>query len=204
MARGKPSLASTVNPEEIVYSGEELGNTPNFLLKDENGDETLGIIVNQYGYNLAVLKDCYKTEKNESGESVVVHYKKWDEFAYLGTFEAAYMHYIKYLFKKKDAQMRRAKDLKEIVKNREEIKKMVSEQLPFFVDGAIKESAELIKQKETLKHQINSVKKELDEMQPVVEEIKRTIRNAKKATKYTQMEEDDDGDFNRYKGSREK
>jgi len=190
MARGKPSLASTVDPNEIVYSGEELGNPPNFLLKDENGNETLGIVINQYGYNLVTLKDNYRNDKNEEGKDIVVHYKKWEEFAYLGSFEAAYMHYIKFLYKKKDAQLKKARDLKEIVRNREEVKKMVAEQLPAYIDSAIAESAELVTKKEQLKHQINTITEELAELKPVVESLKQAMRNAKKASKYTQMEEE--------------
>lgn len=190
MGRGKPSLATTVNPDEIVYSGEELGNIPNFLLPDEKGNETLGIIVDQFGYNLSRLKDCYKKEKDENGIEKVVHYRKWEDIKYTGTFEAAYMEYIKLIIKRKDSQLKKARDLKEIVAIRKEIRDMVAKQLPTFVSDSEKEVLDLLKQKDTIKYCITELTKELEEMEPEVEKIRKAIKNAKKAKKYTKMEEE--------------
>ena len=69
----KETLASTVDPSEIVDLGEEV-NVPNYLI-----DDTYGILLDEYGSTLVERKISYRTGKDEDGinEGKVIQYISW-------------------------------------------------------------------------------------------------------------------------------
>lgn len=179
MARGKRSLVETVNPEDIVYSGEVVGE-PNILLPDTKKNYTYGIFVDPLNYKLAVLKDCYRTDKDESGNEQVVHYKKWSDIAYLNSFESTYYKYIEQLTTSKDAKLKRCNSIQEVISIREEIKILVSETFPQIISQSIEKGCELIQENEELKQQIQETEAMVQEAKYAHEELMNLIKEKRK------------------------
>lgn len=124
MARGKKSLLET-SDLPVVYTDEEKGQIPYFLIDDEWGvscDERQEILVKK--------KIANKTVKDENGENEhIEQYTMWDSICYPSTFTDAINSYVKKKSRSMKSKIYKSSDYKDILNVQNEIKSIVAKSL---------------------------------------------------------------------------
>lgn len=175
----RKTLAETVSPEEIIYKDEDIGSVPNIVLPDEKKEYTYGIYTDDYGYHVVKLKDAHKTEEVD-GENKVVHYNQWVELKHLSSFSAAYLAYIEIITKRKDAQIKKSKNIQDIIDSHNYIKSIVEESLnSVAVDQATKVTA-AVDELFDLKTEMAKARQQLQQMVAECDELTKLIKEKRK------------------------
>ena len=119
MARGRKKVLEESELPIKVTKNED-GCIPFFLI-----EENYGIAVDSYCYKLCKRIVANRTIKDDDGKpSYIEQYFKWDSFKYCSSFESIMETYIEC----KDRELK-SKDYKDIIKNQEEIKKILHKAL---------------------------------------------------------------------------
>lgn len=173
--KGKLSLLDTTPPEDIIYTDEETGIMPFFLIEDD-----WGIACDQYCYKLVNKKQASKTGKEENGEDPekVYSYFRWDDIKYASNIEGIIDCYIGVKEKLLHAQYIKQKDVQTLINIRLQIKAIIEK--AFGVDALteqIKVASGLVESSQKLKSKIDTVKENLHE---VVDVKNKTIEEIKK------------------------
>lgn len=180
--KGKLSLLDTTPPEDIIYTDEEAGIMPFFLIEDD-----WGIACDQYCYKLVNKKQASKTGKEENGEDPekVYSYYRWDDIKYASDEVGILDCYVDVKKKLKYAQYIKEKDIQAIINVNLEIKAIIEK--AFSVDIITKQTEEvcdIFEVSQKLKSKIDKVKENLHE---VVDVKNKTIQEIK-AVKMSFME----------------
>ena len=109
----KETLASSVDPSEIIISTEEV-NPPNYLI-----DETFGIVVDEYDSTLVERKIAHRTGKETDGENEgkVIQYIAWTPVkthTYGRNIFGALENYAKYVTGTKMKQLKKSTNFDEV------------------------------------------------------------------------------------------
>ncbi len=175
----RKSLAETVSPEDIVYKDEDIGSVPNLLLPDEKKEYTYGIYTDDFGYHIVKLKDAYKTEDID-GESRVVHYNQWVELKHLSTFNSAYVMYVDMITKRKDAQIKKSKNIQDIIDSHNYIKTIVEDSLKGILNDQSIKVAENIDKLSELNSEMSKARQQLRQMVIECDELTKLIKEKRK------------------------
>ena len=174
----KETLASTVDPSEIVDLGEEI-NIPNYLI-----DETYGVLLDEYGSTLVERKISYRTGKAEDGENEgkVIQYINWTPVKthiYGRNVFDAFENYANYVNGKTLKQLKKETDfntVKQIYLDTQSTIRKAMKSSQFSSD--IVEHSTLINEIAELKAKlkaINNVLAEADELREMVKEKRRIV-----------------------------
>ena len=174
----KETLASQVDPSEIIISNEEVG-TPNYLIDDTYA------ISGQYGdFALVERKTKYRTGKAEDGvnEGKVIQYIGWDTVSphsYGRTPFDILENYANYINLKKFKQLNKSQnfdDVKQIYLDTQSTIRKAMKSTQFTSD--IIEHGTLINEISELKAKlkaINDVFKDADELRELIKDKRRII-----------------------------
>lgn len=163
MARGKQTLAETVDPSEIVDLTHIEENAPNVLITDDFG------INGGYGdFALVERKFAHKTGKEEDGENCgkVIKYTKWEDVNYGATIFNCIKNYCKYVNLTEIKKLKKCKEFEDI----EAIFNKTNETVDKFL---AKYSSNLSNNQETslnLIDTINKLQSKISQVDKVVEE----------------------------------
>lgn len=174
----KETLASTVDPSEIVDLGEEV-NIPNYLI-----DETYGVLLDEYGSTLVERKISYRTGKESDGENEgkVIQYISWTPVKthiYGRTIFDAFDNYAKYVTGRKMKELNRCTnfdEVKQIYLDTQSTIRKALKSTEFTSD--VKTQATLIDEIAELKaklKEVNGVLAEADELRDLIKSKRRII-----------------------------
>ena len=183
----KETLASSVDPSEIITSTEEV-NPPNYLI-----DETLGIVVDEYDSTLVERKIALRTGKESDGENEgkVIQYIAWTPVkthTYGRNIFGALENYAKYVTGTKMKQLKKSTnfdEVKQIYLDTQETIRQAMKSTQFSSDivehGAlINEIAEL----KTKLKEVNDVLAEADELRDLIKSKRRIIMGETESKKH--------------------
>ena len=175
MPRGRKKAEDTELP--IITTEEESGTTPFFLIDDE-----FGIACDQYSYMLCRKKRATRTVKDEDGnDDHIEEYWMWSAYRYTSTFESIMQCYVKQKERDLNKKLIKEKDFKAILKNYEEIHEIIKNALS--VEGLNKDFISinsLIDQRAKLQDEIQAVEKDMNTLKKQCEELQSTIKEARK------------------------
>ena len=174
----KETLASTVRPEDIIISNEEI-NIPNYLIDDD-----YGILIDEYNATLVERKITYRTGKESDGENEgkVIQYISWmpvKTHIYSRDIFGAIENYSKYVTCSKMKKLHKCTDfnaVKQIYLDTQSTIRNAMKSTQFSSD--IVEHGTLINEIAELKSKlkaINDVLAEADELREMVKEKRRIV-----------------------------
>lgn len=175
MARGKMSLAETVDEKDIVDLGEEI-NIPNILI-----DSNFGISGGYGDYALVQKKVAYRTGKEEDGinNGKVIKYLKWEDVNYAGNIVGIFNNYLNYVSLNKIKKLKKCDDFKVVADIYNEIQKTLTSCIKnICVSKDVKSSGLLIDELSSLKDDIayiKSVRKEAEILEKMIKEKRKII-----------------------------
>jgi hypothetical protein len=159
MAKGKQSLAETIDPSKIVDTGEEGGDIPFFLI-----DNTYGVSADKYGFNLVERKKMTRAVKDDKGNITGGEiYYMWQFSKSANEFEDTLIAYAKLTERKLMSKLVKCQDFRELVKIRLQIQRTINNS--FKIDGINKDllsACNTIQGHEELKIKIEEVNKLAD------------------------------------------
>ena len=190
----KETLASTVDPSDIIDLGEEV-NIPNYLI-----DETYGVLLDEYSSTLVERKIAYRTGKETDGvnDKKVIQYIAWTPVKthiYGRTIFDAFENYAKYVTGHKMKELSRCTNfdsVKQIYLDTQSTIRKAMKSTQFSSD--IVEHGTLINEIAELKAKlalINDVFKDADELKELIKEKRKIIIDATEPKKHRTKKEEE-------------